>query len=229
MSSVTNRSQEGSGDRGFALKFLFFLLIPLSLYGLADSLNLVGIQHYFFPIPPEMAEVSGEPFANPFAHPGGMKVITSDWSTLLGIPVAVYGAAYYLFVFAWTITWFDKKLPHIERLLPLVAGVFFLAELFFVYQMFFVIGATCPYCLFSAVTATLIAVVSLGVYQQSPAPGLSEVSWRTVFGWDSLFLPAMIFLAVLAITLGWWYSIKVANLKDVLDKGLFVVPKIAGG
>lgn len=229
MSSSSKRSREESSNPGFVKKFLFFLLIPLSLYGLADAVNLIGVQHYFFPVSPEMAQNSGQPFSNPFGHPGGFKVITSNWSTFLGIPVAVYGAAFYLFVFSWTVTWFDRKLPHIERLLLPITGLFFLAELFFVYQMFFVIGATCPYCLFSAITATLIAGVSLAIYLLSEAPALGQLSWNRVFGWDSLFLPAMIFLSVATVALGWWYSIQVANFMDVLDKGLFVGTKVAGG
>jgi uncharacterized membrane protein len=91
-------------------------------------------------------------------------VNTSRWATLLGIPVAAWGLAFYLATFAVAIVGVQERYsdaPSISIALAAMSvwGVLFSAWL--TYLELFVIHAVCMWCLISAIIVTLIATVSL--------------------------------------------------------------------
>lgn len=96
---------------------------------------------------------------------GSCEVVqTSRWATLLGVPVAAWGIAYYVGVLALTIVGLGGRLADDRRLsLVLVAvtatGVLF--SLWLTYLELFVIHAICMWCVISAVLAAGLFVISL--------------------------------------------------------------------
>jgi uncharacterized membrane protein len=114
-----------------------FATLVLSLLGLADATYLT-IQHF--------TEAS-------FAYcPGNAafnctKVTTSAQSHVFGIPVAVLGLAFFVFMVAATSPWaWRARWPavHWARLAAVLAGIGFV--LYLIYAELFQIGAICLYC-----------------------------------------------------------------------------------
>lgn len=108
---------------------------------------------------------------------GCERVNTSPWATFLGVPVAVWGLAFYVVLFAVAVAGTTSRLADHRRVsLALVvlsaAGVLFSAWL--TYLELFVIGAICRYCVASAIIVTAIFVVSVadlrGTRRGVPAP-----------------------------------------------------------
>ena len=98
---------------------------------------------------------SGEPITCSLLE-GCEQVTTSEYAAIFGVPVALLGAAYYLFIFLAAIYYFDSKNARVfKRIAPITAAAF-LATLYFVYLQLFVIGAICIYCMFSALTSTIL-------------------------------------------------------------------------
>lgn len=88
-------------------------------------------------------------------------VTTSSYSQLLGIPVALLGALYYLTVFLLTIGYIDTKkniLFDAARTLT-VAG--FLFSLWFLFVQSYLLQSYCIYCLGSLTTSTILFGLAL--------------------------------------------------------------------
>lgn len=88
----------------------------------------------------------------------------SKWATLLGIPVANWGVAYYALVFALAVAATTDRFGGSRRLvLALVVltgwGVLFSAWL--TYLELFVIRAVCRWCVVSAVIAVALFILTL--------------------------------------------------------------------
>jgi len=134
--------------------FLGAFVIILSIAGLIDSLYLTW-SHYNNIIPP--CESSSL-----FVDCG--KVLTSRYSIVFGVPLALIGAIFYaLEIVTLTIAFLMKKHPARIMAIILTAGGFG-ASLYFVYLMVFVIGALCKYCLVSAILSTCIFFMAQFVY-----------------------------------------------------------------
>ncbi|OGF63378.1 hypothetical protein A2926_03965 [Candidatus Giovannonibacteria bacterium RIFCSPLOWO2_01_FULL_44_40] len=128
------------------LKTLFFL--ALSLIGFLDS-AYISAKHYL-----------GTPVACSIFE-GCEKVLTSQYATIAGVPVALSGAFYYLTVFVLVVLYLDTggKRFLLAAAHLTIAG--FLASLWFVYLQLFVIGAICVYCIISAITSTALFMLGL--------------------------------------------------------------------
>ena len=102
------------------------------------------------------------------------KVTTSPESVIIGIPVAVLGLAFYLFMVGINSPWgWRSKLPavHWARLASIVVGIVFV--LYLVYAELFLINAICIYCTsVHIITFTLFALIiikaTLSGVQPSP-------------------------------------------------------------
>jgi uncharacterized membrane protein len=83
-------------------------------------------------------------------------VAQSEYSRFVGIPLALYGFAFYVvfFVFASLITTLSR--PIFVKLLFLISALGFLLSVYFLYLQIYVIEALCIYCLASFVVATLL-------------------------------------------------------------------------
>lgn len=89
-------------------------------------------------------------------------VLESSWSTIFGIPVALFGVGYYgLLLFCAVSYWWWRDSIVLKVMLG-VATVGILITLWFLYLQLEVINAVCEYCLLSAVS-TLIAWGSIAV------------------------------------------------------------------
>lgn len=75
------------------------------------------------------------------------KVTTSPQSYVFGIPVAVLGLAFYVFMVAITSPWAwraARREVHLVRIAALIAGIGFV--LYLLYAELFIIGSICLYC-----------------------------------------------------------------------------------
>ena len=89
------------------------------------------------------------------------KVTTSRYATVLGIPVALLGAIYYLAIFLSLIAYLDLRRGGILSFTALFTIVGLLASAWFVYLQLFVIQAICPYCMVSAVASTVLFLLGM--------------------------------------------------------------------
>ena len=124
------------------------IIFVLAILGFLDSLYF-SIEHYRKVIPPCVTGFRCD------------IVTTSEYAYMFGIPVAYMGLVYYLLLFAFSILFFEKDENNVSshkilRALQIISGIGFLASLRFTYIQAFVIEAWCLYCIFSALTTTLI-------------------------------------------------------------------------
>lgn len=125
-------------------KFLSFSLL-LVLLGIADTLYLTW-EHYANIVPPCPAHsVLGS-----WVDCG--RVLTSSYSTIFNIPLALYGLGYYLFLIV-SLNFFKKFLPIIVTF-----GLGF--SLYLIYIQVFALRAICLYCTFSGVINLLLFIVT---------------------------------------------------------------------
>ncbi len=132
------------------LKIIFTVLI---LIGFGVSFYLTSL-HYA-----EKEPVCGISFSNCDA------VLTSEYSVLFGIPLALLGIIFYSTTFVLFLILIFKKMTkeNKQKMTQLIfalefAGVLF--SVYFTYLQFFVIKAFCPYCLTSAVVTLLLFLLS---------------------------------------------------------------------
>jgi uncharacterized membrane protein len=91
------------------------------------------------------------------------RVQTSRWSVLFGIPVAAWGAAFYVAVLAIAVVGTQPKFadaPRISWVLLGLTGWGFLFSAYLTAVELFVIHAICEYCVTSAVLVTVMCAVA---------------------------------------------------------------------
>ena len=125
---------------------VFFAIV--SLVGMADTIY-VTINHYKGVIPPCTLLNGCE------------TVLTSKYSEIFGIPIALIGALFYSTVFLSALAYLKTKNNKIIIVFLVLTALAFLMSLFFVYLQFFVIKAVCEYCLISAAASTILFAVSV--------------------------------------------------------------------
>jgi uncharacterized membrane protein len=96
----------------------------------------------------------------------------SRWATLVGVPVAYWGVAYYAFVLALTLAslqdrWAESRPIALTLLVVTGWGVLFSGYL--TYLELFVIHAICRYCVVSAAIAALLFALALWDWRASRA------------------------------------------------------------
>ncbi len=93
---------------------------------------------------------------------GGCELVTtSAYSNILGIPVALLGAGYYLTQLILAIAYFESKSLTPLRLASYLATAGLLASIYFVSLQLFVLHAICIYCMVSAGTSTTLFILGL--------------------------------------------------------------------
>lgn len=133
-------------------RWLVPLLLFLSVIGFADATYL-SAEHFLRRIPPCSLVAGCE------------TVLTSSYATVFGIPVALFGALFYLLAFFLILLYRETGSRRFVTALLILSSVAFLASLLFVYLQLFVIDAICLYCLTSAVTSTLIFTGSIMLFK----------------------------------------------------------------
>ncbi len=148
------------------VSILFGIFAVVAAVGWMVSMMLTAIHLFALPAIPAGSDALTQ---------GSIAVITSPWAYVLGIPLATFGAIYYLATLGMTLWWFDTRHPLIIKILtPMTAsGVVFSA--FFVYLQLGVIGEICPFCMVSASATVILFGLELGILRLSDTPSLSEM------------------------------------------------------
>ena len=95
---------------------------------------------------------------------GCEQVLTSNYATLFNIPIALFGALFYLASFLLAVAYRETRNKKLLNLILFFSIGAFLASLGFVYIQLFVLHAICQYCMISAGTSTAIFVLALGAF-----------------------------------------------------------------
>ncbi len=129
-------------------KSLIIFLIVVAAIGFADATYLT-IEHFTN--------------ANPPCFIGSCElVLNSTYATVAGIPVAIFGVVYYLFILMAFVVYLESKK---EKELALRVGCLSTviglgSSLYFFILQAFVLHAFCQYCLVSAGTSTILFVTA---------------------------------------------------------------------
>lgn len=94
-------------------------------------------------------------------------VINSPYASILGIPLSLLGAIFYLAVFSLTIRYMESRNEEILRILHYLAVIAFLFALYLIGIQVFALNAFCTYCVVSAITSTLLFVFSFWLKPRS--------------------------------------------------------------
>ena len=117
----------------------------LALVGLTDAIYLT-VQH-----------ITGESVRCTIVS-GCSEVLSSQYSSINGVPLALIGAVAYFTVFSLaTLAAFGY--PLVGKLLMVVVGLMFLTTLWLIYLQAFVIGHFCQFCLLSAFVTIALTVL----------------------------------------------------------------------
>ena len=131
---------------------LVIVALVIALAGFVDA-SYLTIEHYQNAIPP--------------CSIGSCEtVLSSAYSTVLGIPVSLMGAIYYLIVMVGFFAYLEGKKVWILEWTLRLGTLGFLASLWFVYLQLFVLHAICVYCMGSATSSTLLFVCSIVVFSK---------------------------------------------------------------
>ncbi|HEY4503836.1 MAG TPA: vitamin K epoxide reductase family protein [Candidatus Paceibacterota bacterium] len=141
-------------------KWIIILLIVVSAIGFADA-TFLTIEHYINKIPPCTTS-------------GCEVVLTSSYSVIAGVPVALIGALYYLFLLILLVSYLDAKKEIFLRVALLFTVVGFIFSVYFFSLQAFVIKAFCQYCLVSIVTSAILFVTSVIVFIKNKAKNTQE-------------------------------------------------------
>lgn len=131
---------------------LIIAIVLLALIGFADATYLT-VEHYSGVIPP-------------CTIGGCEQVLTSDYSIIFGVPVALGGALYYLFILVGSLIYFESKKELYIRIALALTVIGFLMSLYFFYLQAVVIKAFCFYCLGSAATSTILFTLAIYVFSK---------------------------------------------------------------
>jgi len=127
------------------LSRLFALAAALALVGLADAIYLT-VEH-----------LTGRSVRCTVTG-GCSEVLGSPYATVLGYPLALYGALAYFTAFSLaTLAAFGSE--RAAQLLAVLVALMFATTLWLLYLQAFVLEAFCQYCLLSAAVTTLLVVI----------------------------------------------------------------------
>ena len=129
-------------------KWIIWTIIIISLIGILDSTYL-AVEHY-----------TGGSIVCVISS-GCNEVATSEYSTIRGVPLALFGVIFYFSIFISSVLYLDMRKKKILKWLISLSVIGFLFSLYFVYLQLFVIKAICFYCMVSAVDSTIIFLLGL--------------------------------------------------------------------
>lgn len=137
-----------------------YAILLLALVGLIDTFYLSYSNYLSVPVTcPIVANVNS------------CDIVTkSDYSTILGIPLAFIGVFFYLTVFAIGLISLIKKHAYVLNILLPLTTLAFLFSLRLVYLQLFVIEYICYYCIVSAALSTALFGISIWIYKKMDIP-----------------------------------------------------------
>ena len=136
-------------------KIFLIALLLVSVIGFADSTYLMAKHFLDDPVTCSVIE-------------GCETVTTSKYSTVFNIPIALFGALYYLFVSVLLFLYMED-VKSVLKILVAATTVGFLSTLYLLYLQAFVLEAFCLYCLVSSATSTTLFGGSLYLFKKQKA------------------------------------------------------------
>jgi len=124
---------------------LFIILLALSFLGFLDSVYLT-ILHYKNAFPP--CSITS----------GCEKVLTSAYSTLGPMPLALFGSIFYLVVIVLCLFLITNYKKIYLNILYLVVFVGFIVSVMLFLIQAFILRSFCQYCIFSEIIATALLI-----------------------------------------------------------------------
>lgn len=143
------------------LRIALVWFLGASFVGFLDSAYLT-VTHFI-----------GEPVACGF-FTGCELVTSSSYSAIAGVPIALFGALYYLFWVLLGVWYLDSRNPVFFTLLPLTSAGF-VASLILIGIQVFIINAICIYCLLSAASSTALFILSFIIRKASRGETLATI------------------------------------------------------
>jgi uncharacterized membrane protein len=131
-------------------RWVFVTLFIVAIIGFSDA-TFLTFEHFTNKIPPCVTT-------------GCESVLTSVYSEIFGIPVALGGALFYLGFLIGLILFLDLKKEWILRLTLAYSSIGFVFSMWFVFVQAFLLHAFCQYCMLSATTSTTIFIISMYVF-----------------------------------------------------------------
>jgi len=136
--------------RPIPTSIVIFALV-IALIGFADSAYLT-IEHFQGSIPPcKVVE-------------GCEIVLTSSYSEVFGIPVALGGSLFYLLIAIGAFAYLEGKNEKMLRYAMAITIFGLLASLWFLILQAFVLDSYCSYCILSIATSTILFVLACIVF-----------------------------------------------------------------
>jgi uncharacterized membrane protein len=124
------------------------------LYGIAAFVSLIGLVDSIYLT---VEHLSGRSVRCTIVS-GCSEVLSSQYATVRGIPLALIGATAYFIVFSLaTLAAFGYK--GVEKLLAVVVALMFLTTVWLFYLQALVIKAFCQFCLLSALVTVILTVL----------------------------------------------------------------------
>lgn len=192
-------------EYGAAVPKLFAGFTAVAAIGWLVSIFLSGVHFWVLPLPAGF-EVAGTPWA----------VMTSEFAYVLGIPLALFGAFYYLTVLVLSAMWFHSRHPLVLKVLTPMTAIGVIASAVFVYLQLFVIEAICPFCMVSAGATTILFTLELIMLKKSSLPSLRQLIRNAPAAFDRKGVTWMLFMFGVSslVVLGFWFVtlLPVANL-----------------
>lgn len=129
--------------------WLVILFLAVAVIGFADATFLTAKSYLGGTIPCAILN-------------GCEEVVTSQYSKIFGLPVALLGSVYYLLIAVLTLIYLDSGSYRFLGAAARLTVIGLLASIWFIFLQVFVIHALCLYCLVSAGTSTTLFI--LGVH-----------------------------------------------------------------
>ena len=150
-------SNSSSNTSAAIPNWILLIVLITSFAGFLDSIYLTA-KHYAGDIP-ECTLLEG-----------CEEVLTSSYSEIFGIPVALFGSIFYFTILILGLLYFDtKKKQFIQAIIPLTF-LGFAGTLYFLYLQAFVIGSWCQFCLISAATSTILLETGILIWIRTAKP-----------------------------------------------------------
>lgn len=131
------------------------------LYGLAAFVSLIGLADALYLT---VEHISGRSVRCTLS--GCSEVLSSQYASVRGFPLAAIGALAYFSVFSLaTLAAFGYR--GLGKLLTILVGAMFLTTLWLLYLQAFVIGHFCQYCLLSTLVTTILLVLIIAARRPS--------------------------------------------------------------
>jgi uncharacterized membrane protein len=95
---------------------------------------------------------------------GCEQVTASVYATMFGVPIALFGALYYLFALVLLFLALEFGSRRAVLLLLGASSAAFLFSLWLVFAQLFLLKAVCLYCVLSALTSTIVFVSAVALF-----------------------------------------------------------------